>query len=254
MTASFSSPAKAQTNLVATSLNVAFRWLLIGCTTVFALATSVNHLLPSTVPLPLLSTVVWVAGLSFLTALLALVGIGVTAIVLAPSTPTRQAPSGQGRRAPGIRLPLALSGLGLLLAIYYGLHVFWWNPLAVAPGYTLTEVYGQLAEAGEFSLVTVVGWGLTVALPLLALPWVHEWLSVIPSYTPLRAVGFCALVVAAASFLLYLGWGWHMGMGLADTFMTSGADRSPTAIPFGVAVLALGTLGIYGLFVPARAR
>lgn len=254
MTASFSSPAKAQTNQVAASLNVAFRWLLIGSAAVFALANSVVLLLPSTAPLPLLSAVVWAAGLSFLSALCALVGIGVTAIALAPSTPTRQASAGQVGRAPGVRLPLAFSGLGLLLAAYYGLHVFWWNPLAAAPGYSLTEVYGQLAEAGEFSLVAVVGWGLVCALPLLALPWVHEWLGGIPSYSPLRAVGFCALVVAVASFLLYVGWGWHMGTGLADTFMTTGGDHSPTAVPFGVATLVLGALGIYGLFVPTRAR
>lgn len=74
------------------------------------------------------------------------------------------------------------------------------------------------------------------------------------SYTILRALGFCALTVSVASFLLFLGWGWHMGMGLADTFMTTGDEHSPTAIPFGVAILALGAVGIYGLFVPVRTR
>ncbi|MGV3324611.1 hypothetical protein ACED90_03840 [Rothia sp. 11254D007CT] len=155
---------------------------------------------------------------------------------------------------PGVRLPLSFCGLGLVLAIYYGLHVFWWNPLATAPGYTLSEIYSILSEANQFSLLVVIVWGFIVALLLAALPNVHEWLRGMASYSTTRAIGFCSLAVATACFLLFLGWGWHMGMGLADTFMTSGADHSPTAVPFGVAVLALGALGIYGLFAPARAR
>ena len=245
---------RAQPRPVANSLNVVFRWLLIGSAAVFALATSVAIALPHPVSIQFASLINWAAGLSFLAGAAALLGVGISEIFRdSPATETKTSTL-QGKPTPGVHLPLTFCVLGLLLAIYYGLHAFWWNPLAVAPGYTLTEVYDQLAQAGEFSLPVVIVWGFFVTLLLAALPNVHEWLRGMASYSTKRALGFCSLSVAIVCFLLFLGWGWHMGMGLADTFMTTGGDHSPTAVPFGVATLVLGALGIYGLFVPARTR
>lgn len=244
---------RAQPRPVANTLNAVFRWLLIGCTAVFALATSGAIALPHPASIQFASLINWAAVLSFLAGAASLLGVGITEIFHSTSAETKTSRE-HVKPTPGVRLPLSFCGLGLVLAIYYGLHVFWWNPLSTAPGYTLSEIYSILSEANQFSLLVVIVWGFIVALLLAALPNVHEWLRGMASYSTTRAIGFCSLAVAAACFLLFLGWGWHMGVGLADTFMTSGADHSPTAVPFGVAVLALGALGIYGLFVPARAR
>lgn len=245
---------RAQPRPVANTLNVVFRWLLIGSAAVFALATSVAIALPHPSSIQFASPINWAAGLSFLAGAAALLGVGISEIFR--SSPAAEAKTSKLQRkpTPGVRLPLAFCALGLALAIYYGLHAFWWNPLAAAPGYSISEIYSLLRETNQFSLAVVIVWGFIVVLLVAALPNVHEWLRGIPHYSTKRAIGFCSLAVAAACFLLFLGWGWHMGMGLADTFMTSGADHSPTAVPFGVATLLLGALGIYGLFVPARAR
>ncbi len=244
---------RAQTRPVANTLNVAFRWLLIGSAAVFALAISVALALPFPTSVQFASLINWAAVLSFLAGAASLLGVGITEIFHSTSAETKTSRE-YVKPTPGVRLPLSFCGLGLVLAIYYGLHVFWWNPLATAPGYTLSEIYSLMKETNQFSLFVVVVWGFFVALLLAALPNVHEWLRGMASYSTKRAIGFCSLSVAIACFLLFLGWGWHMGVGLADTFITTGGEHSPTAIPFGVATLVLGALGIYGLFVPARTR
>lgn len=245
---------RAQPRPVANTLNIVFRWLLIGSAAVFALATSVAIALPHPTSIQFASFINWAAGLSFFAGAAALLGVGISEIFR--SSPATEAKTSklQVKPAPGVRLPLTFCVLGLLLAIYYGLHAFWWNPLAAAPGYSISEIYSLLREANQFNLFVVVVWGFIVGLLLAALPNVHEWLRGMASYSTLRAVGFCSFALSAICFLLSLGWGWHMGMGLADTFMTTAGDTSPTAVPFGVATLLLGALGIYGLFVPARAR
>lgn len=245
---------RAQPRPVANTLNVVFRWLLIGSAAVFALATSVALALPFPASIQVASLINWAAALSFLAGAAALLGVGISEIFR--SSPATEAKTSKLQRkpTPGVRLPLSFCGLGLVLAIYYGLHVFWWNPLATAPGYSISEIYSLLREANQFSLAVVVVWGFIVGLLLAALPNVHEWLRGMAHYSTKRAIGFCSLAVAIACFLLFMGWGWHMGMGLADTFITTAGDTSPTAVPFGVATLLLGALGIYGLFVPARAR
>lgn len=244
---------RAQPRPVANTLNAVFRWLLIGCTAVFALATSGAIALPHPASIQFASLINWAAGLSFLAGAAALLGVGLTEIFHSTSAETKTSTL-QGKPTPGVRLPLTFCVLGLLLAIYYGLHAFWWNPLATAPGYTLSEIYSLMKETNQFSLFVVIVWGFIVALLLAALPNVHEWLRGMASYSTKRAIGFCSLSVAIACFLLFLGWGWHMGVGLADTFITTGGEHSPTAVPFGVATLVLGALGIYGLFAPARTR
>ncbi|MFC6352720.1 hypothetical protein ACFP6B_02280 [Rothia nasimurium] len=245
---------RAQPRPVANTLNAVFRWLLIGSAAVFALAISGAIALPHPVSIQFASLINWAAGLSFLAGAAALLGVGISEIFRASPATEAKTSTLQGKPTPDVRLPLTFCVLGLLLAIYYGLHAFWWNPLAAAPGYTLSEIYSLLKETNQFSLLVVVVWGFFVALLLAALPNVHEWLRGMASYSTKRAIGFCSLSVAIACFLLFLGWGWHMGVGLADTFITTGGEHSPTAIPFGVATLVLGALGIYGLFVPARTR
>lgn len=245
---------RAQPRPVANTLNAVFRWLLIGSAAVFALAISGAIALPHPVSIQFASLINWAAGLSFLAGAAALLGVGISEIFRASPATEAKTSTLQGKPTPGVRLPLTFCVLGLLLAIYYGLHAFWWNPLAAAPGYTLSEIYSLLKETNQFSLLVVVVWGFFVALLLAALPNVHEWLRGMASYSTKRAIGFCSLSVAIACFLLHLGWGWHMGVGLADTFITTGGEHSPTAVPFGVATLVLGALGIYGLFAPARAR
>ncbi|WP_326502546.1 hypothetical protein [Rothia nasimurium] len=242
---------------MATSLNLAFRWLLIGSALTFATIMSLSFISPLgewTQFESLAKGLTVLIVVAFFTGLAALLGVGLTEILRdwpAAHTATSRL---QVKPTPGVRLPLTFCALGLLLAIYYGLHVFWWNPLTAAPGYQLSEIYSILGQAGEFSLTVILVWGLIVALLLVALPNVHEWLRGMASYSTLRAVGFCSFALSAICFLLSLGWGWHMGMGLADTFMIAGYDSSPTFIPFGIALLALGALGIYGLFAPARTR
>lgn len=128
----------------------------------------------------------------------------------------------------GRRMLLAVGfGMAALATCAVGiLHVAVWNPLARVPGLTLDEIYAGLAAAGEATgtRVTLIAWAVLVGLaaltfPVLALAW--------RSVTTRRLVALGFLLLAATTAIGFVA-AFGMGMGLADTFATSGGDAAAT--------------------------
>lgn len=115
------------------TLNRGFRWALITSTAFFAASTSVALMLPFEPALALYWLIIWVSILSFIALFPCTLGIVITEILRAKPQTSQGTQNSAPRPAPGIWLPLVFPALGLVLALYYGLHVFLWNPLATAP-------------------------------------------------------------------------------------------------------------------------
>lgn len=142
--------------------------------------------------------------------------------------------TGRGILPTGRRALLA-SAFGMFAAATCAvgiLHVAVWNPLARVPGLTLDEIYAGLDAAQEAT-------GL------------RAWLIAWPALVGVAVVGFAVLAVAwrrattrrlvALGFLLIAGTtavgylpAFSMGMGLADTFMTTGGDAAATGPLLGI--------------------
>ena len=125
----------------------------------------------------------------------------------------------------------------LLYAVWAVAQILWWNPLAAASGRTYPQIMADLAAAGEsLNVAAAVGTmavGPVVALGLLAAA-VFGWP---PDPWPI-AHGILALLVLGPAAYFFASFG--AGMALADTYMISGADASPLAMPlFAVSVAAL---------------
>ncbi|WP_168627459.1 MULTISPECIES: hypothetical protein [unclassified Cryobacterium] len=132
-------------------------------------------------------------------------------------------------------------------------HITVWNPLAKVPSLTLDQIYAEMRAAGEGSTsgVMVNGWAalcLFAALALLVACGLPRFAHALDrrriAVIGLFIVGFAAIFSVTASF--------GMGMSLADTFATSGAD----AIATGQAITILGRLAICAAmlvaFLPAQ--
>lgn len=163
--------------------------------------------------------------------------------------------SGEGASMPRARrilLALLFSVMTLVVGSLGIVHIVVWNPLAKLPGMTLDEIYAQMAAAGEgtgaaFIVAWAVCWTLgAAALPIVvALPFAN------------RRIG--ARAIATAGFLLigatvFGQWfaGFSMGMGIADTFMTSGGDAAVS----GLVLSWIGQVAIIGALccaLPPRA-
>jgi len=134
-------------------------------------------------------------------------------------------------------------------------HVTAWNPLARVPGLTLDRIYSEMIAAGQLSPRTdfvIVAW---------AILWVILAFGVVAA-SLVPAIGdrlTARRLVAAGCALLGLigttGWiaGFNIGMALADTFLTSGAD----AAPVGPALRLVGQVFLAAAliigFAPSRA-
>ncbi|MCR2792021.1 hypothetical protein NQ156_02990 [Microbacterium sp. zg.Y625] len=108
-------------------------------------------------------------------------------------------------------------------------HVTVWNPLARVPGMGVERIYAEMIAANQLSLridPILVAW---------AALWVFVALGVVvASLVPAIGDRLTArrLVVAGCALLGLIGttgWiaGFNIGMALADTFLTSGADAAP---------------------------
>lgn len=155
---------------------------------------------------------------------------------------------------PAWALPLFGIFLALCTIIFYGFYALVWNPLAKAPGLTLAEIYRQMKVANEFSAGVIITTGVVALIPLIAVPFVHMACRHIPSYSPLRALGLCAAFVWMSLTIIWWGWGFHMGMGLADTFGTHGGDEAPGASIMPLVTTGLFILGLAGLVAPVNPR
>lgn len=133
-----------------------------------------------------------------------------------------------GRAAPG-RVAVVLVGTSLVLA-YATLavvQILVLNPMAAAPGRTLSEIHRDLEAAGQ-SLSPVLAVGVSTLGVVLALV-----LGVfgVRSRTPVFTLALGYLALLAAGTLAYFVASFGAGMSLADTYFIGGADHSPWSWP-----------------------
>lgn len=154
----------------------------------------------------------------------------------------------RGGAVPSARRRALIAGVfgaaALGVCAFAILHVAVWNPLARVPGLTLDEIYAGLADARE---ATGVGVWLGIQAIATALGTAALLLfAFLPRRDPLfatsrRLVAAGFLLIAGTTAIGYLP-AFSMGMGLADTFMTSGGDAAASgpllAIVGQVAVVA----------------
>jgi hypothetical protein len=142
------------------------------------------------------------------------------AVALVVVTPERR----PGRRrallgaVPGAA---ALAGFGALGTV----HTLVWNPVARVPELALTEIHAAMRSAGELpSSLPVFIWAALCgvgAAAILSLPLLRRPIGLRRTATAsLLAIGVAQIGLFAVSF----PW----GMGLADTFATTGGDAAVT--------------------------
>lgn len=151
------------------------------------------------------------------------------------------------------RATLLVAILGALAVLAYAtwsaVHLLVLNPLAAAPGLELDEIYGAMADAGEsFSMAWVLGFlGFGVALAVAA-----AWVCIAMKAPPIVAAsGALALLVlgAPAHFMASFG----PGIALADTFMISGGNHSPSHLPL-YAISALAAVAVIVVAIGSAVR
>lgn len=133
-------------------------------------------------------------------------------------------------RARRVSLALPFSLMTLAAGFLGVMHIVVWSPLAKVPGMTLDEIYAAMAAAGEGTgVVFIVAWAVcwtlgAVALPVLvALPFADHRIG-------RRAIATAGFLLIGTTVFGQWFAGFSMGMGLADTFMTSGADAAATGL------------------------
>jgi hypothetical protein len=150
------------------------------------------------------------------------------------------------------RHAVVFAAVGMILVTAYAalaaFQILVLNPLAAAPGRSLDQIHADMAAVGESlnmpMAAGVLGIGIGLAIILFVL------IAVRPDATPLAAVfGYLVLLAFGAPAYFYASFG--AGMGLADTYMISGADYSPWARPLYLvsflALLAALTVGAVDL-------
>jgi len=134
------------------------------------------------------------------------------------------------------RRPIALAGLTAVtvLLVLGGIDTLVWNPLAKVPGWTLDAIYAAMIARDGFDPATAVGFvavwggvwfGVAVAVTVLALAPRGDGL------TP-RRLGILYLSVIGAALFLRLFSGFGIGMSIADSFATTGAQVSALSLVF----------------------
>lgn len=132
--------------------------------------------------------------------------------------------------------------LGTLAVLSYGLlaalQIAVLNPLAAVPGKGLGQIYADAASAGQ---PMGAGWLFMAVGPVIAVAimlWAWRQLELQPSRI---ALTYVVLVALGAPAYFFASFG--PGMALADTYMISGGDYSPWAMPLyvvsGLAVIVL---------------
>ncbi|QLD12286.1 hypothetical protein [Microbacterium oleivorans] len=148
-----------------------------------------------------------------------------TALALVPrSAPVRE------------RWPLAVLGVTAVASLIAlgAVDTLVWNPRAKVPGLTIGEIYDEMIAADGFSpafaAAHVAAWA---AIWLLASLFVAVFaLSPAGAWLTPRRLGILFLTIVGAALFFRLFAGFSIGMSLADTFWTSGADESPLSLVF----------------------
>lgn len=236
-----------------TRINTIARWATIICGSLLALtggAVFIGLPIPTGAAEPLLVLI----ALCLLAVAISVITFAVTEAIR-PQDPVEVL---ERRRkvnpVPGAKLPFLFIALTLALAVFYTAHVFVWNPLVARPGLELDEIYRQMKEAGEFSQRVVVLQGIVSAIPLAILVPLHMHLRKNIAYSPARAIGLCSAAATLSLTNLWFGWGWHMGMGIADTFGISGGDYAPTKVFMPLALMLLFLSTLYFTFKPIQSH
>lgn len=195
----------------------------------------------------LLVGIVIVAAPDVLFGTIVILGAPVLVIILFVVIPV----AARGGRAARLGTRLALAGafgtVTLVLAAVSVLHIAVWNPLARVPGRNLDQIYAALAEAGEATTLSVM-LGAQVALTLVA-ALLLPVLVLVPRRRPVigttRAIVAAGFLLFTGATLVGFGSAFSMGMGLADTFATSGGDAAvsgPLLAIFGQLSLVVALL------------
>lgn len=131
---------------------------------------------------------------------------------------------------------LAIMAYGLLAIVQIAVL----NPLAAAPGVGLNQIQDDMAIAGE---TLGVWWLFMVIGPVIAIAiMLRVWRR--PDPLPSRTVrAYLLLLSLGAPAYFFASFG--PGMALADTYLISGGDHSPWAMPLyvisGLALTVLAT-------------
>ncbi len=193
----------------------------------------------------LLARAMWAAagrgmpGVAAAAAVVAAAGVGAFAMVTYPMLPAAAAllvpvwvigaaVRAGGRPAGARSLPVAVAmSAGLVVVTAFTvLHIVFWNPLARVPGLSLTRIYAEMEASGQWSpagSIVIVVWA---AASVLAAAWLVV-AAAARRLSPLAVVviGLGLIgAVCATSVLASFG----LGMALADTFATGGADAALT--------------------------
>ena len=154
-----------------------------------------------------------------------------------------------------VRLPVAMLGAVVvaLILVIGAVDLLVWNPQTKVPGLSLQGIYAQMIEVDQFSqstaLVQVTLWtalwgGLAVAVVFLAARRSQAWM------TPRRLSILVLAIIGGAVFFRFFA-GFSIGMSIADTFGTSGANTSivSAVLPY-VGQLALATAAVLSGWAP----
>lgn len=127
-----------------------------------------------------------------------------------------------------VLLTLPFTVLTLVIVTAGVLHITVWNPLARVPGLSLDEIYQAMAASNETPVAgLIIGWASFWSTASLTLP-ILAGIPRLSSFFTTRRLIVTGLLVAGATASFHWVAGFNMGMSLADTFMTSGADAAMT--------------------------
>lgn len=150
------------------------------------------------------------------------------------------------------RCPVAFrfAGWGTLAVVVYALvaaaQILVWNPLAAAPGRSLSQITADMAAAGESLDAPIVAGTLLVGPLVMLAVWRKAARGTVTARTTLTT----ALAMLVLGTPAYWVASFGPGMALADTYFTTGGDHAPWAIALHV----VSSVALIGLAVLAAAR
>ena len=173
-----------------------------------------------------------------------------------PDGPVGPPPSSARRAAvavPSAIVVLAVAALGAL-------HTAVWNPLAKVPGWTLEEIYAEMAVQGEASGLGLVLGGLLLSVLAVAGYLVLAFLPHPGLRRAMRTRRLLVLGLALVAAAVFGSWiaGFRTGMGVADTAFDgrplSGGDVAIAGFLLSAAGRAAFAAALVLAVIPSRRR
>ncbi|WP_269939597.1 hypothetical protein [Arthrobacter sp. HY1533] len=140
-------------------------------------------------------------------------------------------------------LAVGIAGIAFALTVAYSiagsLQVLVWNPKAAVPGATLEEIAAAMARANEtLAVPLVVTWAVTGILLAAGV-----FVAALAMQLPAGAAAKLGLAIVALGAPSHWFASFPAGMGIADTFATSGGDHAPWGmLLYAVSVVAFAAL------------